>query len=92
MVRARPLLCSLVRYRSLPHVPSFVTRFDSLTGVPSTQKTIAFEKASVLFNIAALYTQIAARQVRATGSAHNPVSYCNIARILDIEDLFEYFS
>ncbi|XP_022644990.1 rhophilin-1-like isoform X2 [Varroa jacobsoni] len=38
--------------------------FDSLTGVPSTQKTVAFEKASVLFNIAALYTQIGAKQDR----------------------------
>ncbi|KAG8195571.1 hypothetical protein JTE90_002194 [Oedothorax gibbosus] len=46
----------------------FFEWFDSLTGVPSTQKTIAFEKASVLFNIAALYTQIAAKQDRATSS------------------------
>lgn len=38
--------------------------YDSLTGVPSCQRTIAFEKASVLFNIAALYTQIGARQDR----------------------------
>ncbi|XP_042908259.1 rhophilin-2 [Parasteatoda tepidariorum] len=42
----------------------FFEWFDSLTGVPSTQKTIAFEKASVLFNIASLYTQIAAKQDR----------------------------
>lgn len=42
--------------------------FDSLTGVPSTQKTVAFEKASILFNIAALYTQIGAKQDRLTGS------------------------
>ncbi|XP_055949723.1 rhophilin-2-like isoform X1 [Argiope bruennichi] len=46
----------------------FFEWFDSLTGVPSTQKTIAFEKASVLFNIAALYTQIAAKQDRLTSS------------------------
>jgi len=38
--------------------------YDSLTGVPCSQKTIAFEKASVLFNIGALYTQIGARQDR----------------------------
>lgn len=38
--------------------------YDSLTGVPSCQRTVAFEKASVLFNIAALYTQIGARQDR----------------------------
>lgn len=38
--------------------------FDSLTGLPSMQKSVAFEKASVLFNIAALYTQIGAKQDR----------------------------
>jgi hypothetical protein len=32
--------------------------------VPSCQRTVAFEKASVLFNIAALYTQIGTRQDR----------------------------
>ncbi|CAH2250491.1 jg9591 [Pararge aegeria aegeria] len=40
--------------------------FDSLTGVPSCQRTVAFEKACVLFNIAGIYTQIGARQERAT--------------------------
>ena len=40
------------------------SRYDSLTGVPCTQKTVAFEKASVLFNIGGLYTQIGARQDR----------------------------
>ncbi|KAI0225678.1 hypothetical protein LSAT2_023545 [Lamellibrachia satsuma] len=38
--------------------------FDSLTGVPSAQRTIGFEKGSILFNIGALETQIAARQDR----------------------------
>ncbi|XP_074492421.1 rhophilin-1 isoform X3 [Sebastes fasciatus] len=38
--------------------------YDSLTGVPSCQRTLAFEKGSVLFNIGALYTQIGARQDR----------------------------
>ena len=41
-------------------------RYDSLTGVPCTQKTVAFEKASVLFNIGGLYTQIGTRQDRST--------------------------
>ncbi len=41
-----------------------LNRYDSLTGVPSCQRTVAFEKASVLFNIAALYTQIGTRQDR----------------------------
>ncbi|XP_032678770.1 rhophilin-2 isoform X1 [Odontomachus brunneus] len=40
--------------------------FDSLTGVPSCQRTVAFEKASVLFNAGALYTQLAAKQDRMT--------------------------
>ncbi|XP_026316515.1 rhophilin-2 isoform X2 [Hyposmocoma kahamanoa] len=40
--------------------------FDSLTGVPSCQRTVAFEKACVLFNIAGIYTQIGAKQERST--------------------------
>jgi len=40
--------------------------YDSLTGVPSCQRTVAFEKASVLFNIGGLYTQIGTRQDRST--------------------------
>uniref|UniRef100_A0A096MH71 Rhophilin Rho GTPase binding protein 1 n=1 Tax=Poecilia formosa TaxID=48698 RepID=A0A096MH71_POEFO len=39
--------------------------YDSLTGVPSSQRALAFEKGSVLFNIGALHTQIGARQDRA---------------------------
>ncbi|XP_054646093.1 rhophilin-1 [Dunckerocampus dactyliophorus] len=40
--------------------------YDSLTGVPSCQRALAFEKGSVVFNIGALYTQIGARQDRST--------------------------
>ncbi|KAK3085289.1 hypothetical protein FSP39_001133 [Pinctada imbricata] len=40
--------------------------YDSLTGVPNTQRTMGFEKGSVLFNIGALYTQIGCKQDRAT--------------------------
>ncbi|XP_043923272.1 rhophilin-1 [Protopterus annectens] len=40
--------------------------YDSLTGVPSCQRALAFEKGSVLFNVGALYTQIGARQDRST--------------------------
>ncbi|XP_076844287.1 rhophilin-1 [Brachyhypopomus gauderio] len=40
--------------------------YDSLTGVPSCQRALAFEKGSVLFNIGALYTQIGARHNRST--------------------------
>jgi hypothetical protein len=32
--------------------------------VPSIQRTVAFEKASVLFNLAALHTQIGSKQDR----------------------------
>jgi len=35
-----------------------------LTGVPSCQRTVAFEKACVLFNIGAVYTQMGTRQDR----------------------------
>ncbi|XP_063217121.1 rhophilin-2 isoform X1 [Bacillus rossius redtenbacheri] len=38
--------------------------YDSLTGVPSCQRTVAFEKACVLFNMGALYTQLGAKQDR----------------------------
>jgi len=40
--------------------------YDSLTGVPNSQRTVAFEKASVLFNVGALYTQIGTRQDRSS--------------------------
>jgi len=43
-------------------------RYDALTGVPSIQRTVAFEKASVLFNLAALHTQIGSKQDRQTSS------------------------
>lgn len=43
-------------------------RYDSLTGVPSCQRALAFEKGSVLFNLGALYTQIGARQDRSTAA------------------------
>ncbi|XP_045153991.1 rhophilin-1 isoform X2 [Echinops telfairi] len=38
--------------------------YDSLTGIPAQQQSLAFEKGSVLFNIGALCTQIGARQDR----------------------------
>ncbi|BFG01139.1 rhophilin-2 [Drosophila madeirensis] len=40
--------------------------YDSLTGVPSCQRTISFEKACILFNLGAIYTQIGARHDRST--------------------------
>ncbi|XP_071813883.1 rhophilin-2-like [Apostichopus japonicus] len=40
--------------------------YDALTGVPSLQKSIAFEKGSILFNIGAVYSQMGARQDRSS--------------------------
>ncbi|XP_006816946.1 LOW QUALITY PROTEIN: rhophilin-2-like [Saccoglossus kowalevskii] len=46
------------------HLGVYFHWYDSLTGVPSAQRTVAFEKGSALFNIGALYTQIGAKQDR----------------------------
>ncbi|XP_022096108.1 rhophilin-1-like [Acanthaster planci] len=48
------------------HTSIYLTWYDALTGIPSVQRSIAFEKGSVLFNICSLYTQIGARQDRST--------------------------
>ncbi|XP_032129136.1 rhophilin-2-like [Sapajus apella] len=42
------------------------TWYDSLTGVPVSQQNLLLEKASVLFNTGALYTQIGTRCNRQT--------------------------
>ncbi|XP_076855248.1 rhophilin-2 isoform X2 [Brachyhypopomus gauderio] len=44
----------------------FFTWYDSFTGVPVCQQNISLEKASLLFNVAALYTQIGTRSNRQT--------------------------
>ncbi|XP_066570129.1 rhophilin-2 isoform X2 [Amia ocellicauda] len=44
----------------------FFTWYDSFTGVPVCQQNISLEKASVLFNMGALYTQIGTRCDRQT--------------------------
>lgn len=38
----------------------YFTWYDSINGIESTQKSIQFEKASILFNCSALYSQLAA--------------------------------
>uniref|UniRef100_A0A8C7E5N4 Rhophilin-2 n=1 Tax=Naja naja TaxID=35670 RepID=A0A8C7E5N4_NAJNA len=43
------------------------TWYDSFTGVPVCQKNLLLEKASILFNIGALYTQIGTKCNRQTG-------------------------
>ncbi|PVD20306.1 hypothetical protein C0Q70_18460 [Pomacea canaliculata] len=45
-------------------LPLYFHWYDSLTGVPSIQKAIGFEKGSILFNVGALYTQLACKQDR----------------------------
>uniref|UniRef100_A0A8C0Y1K3 Rhophilin, Rho GTPase binding protein 2 n=1 Tax=Cyprinus carpio carpio TaxID=630221 RepID=A0A8C0Y1K3_CYPCA len=44
----------------------FFTWYDSFTGVPVCQQNISLEKASMLFNMAALYSQIGTRADRQT--------------------------
>uniref|UniRef100_A0A7N6ACV1 Rhophilin, Rho GTPase binding protein 2 n=1 Tax=Anabas testudineus TaxID=64144 RepID=A0A7N6ACV1_ANATE len=44
----------------------FFTWYDSFTGVPVCQQNLSLEKASILFNMAALYSQIATRSNRQT--------------------------
>ncbi|XP_075393305.1 rhophilin-2 [Tenrec ecaudatus] len=48
------------------HMGILFTWYDSLTGVPVSQQNLLLEKASVLFNIGALYTQIGTRCNRQT--------------------------
>lgn len=49
----------------------FFEWYDSLTGVPSCQRTISFEKACTLFNLGAIYTQIGTRHDRTTADGLN---------------------
>lgn len=51
--------------------------YDSLTGIPSLQRSISLEKACVLFNVASLYSQIACK--------------CDRTRRKGIEMALEYF-
>uniref|UniRef100_A0A674CMR5 Rhophilin, Rho GTPase binding protein 2 n=1 Tax=Salmo trutta TaxID=8032 RepID=A0A674CMR5_SALTR len=46
----------------------FFTWYDSFTGVPVCQQNPSLEKASILFNIGALYTQIGTRSNRQTAA------------------------
>ncbi|XP_060693894.1 rhophilin-2 [Hemiscyllium ocellatum] len=51
------------------HLGVFFTWYDSFTGVPVCQQHLSLEKASILFNIAGLYTQIGTRSDRKTQAA-----------------------
>lgn len=59
-----PFLSHAAPCHGTPPSLSHPCRYDSLAGVPAQQRALAFEKASVLFNIGALHTQIGARQDR----------------------------
>ncbi|XP_041836694.1 rhophilin-2 isoform X2 [Melanotaenia boesemani] len=48
------------------HTGIFFTWYDSFTGVPLCQQNLSLEKASILFNMAALYSQIGTRSDRQT--------------------------
>ncbi|XP_019361141.1 PREDICTED: rhophilin-2 isoform X2 [Gavialis gangeticus] len=50
------------------HMGILFTWYDSFTGVPVCQQNLLLEKASILFNIGALYTQIGTRCNRQTQS------------------------
>lgn len=63
-------LCFVVRLAHLISFHFFLPhqRYDSFTGVPVCQQNLLLEKASILFNIGALYTQIGTRCNRQTQS------------------------
>ncbi|XP_060924113.1 rhophilin-2 isoform X2 [Limanda limanda] len=63
----------------------FFTWYDSFTGVPVCQQNLSLEKASILFNMAALYSQIGTRSDRQTivGLAEAISSFQKAAGILN---------
>ncbi|XP_077420134.1 rhophilin-2 isoform X2 [Vanacampus margaritifer] len=50
------------------HSSIFFTWYDSFTGVPVCQQNLSLEKASTLFNMGALYSQIGTRSDRQTSA------------------------
>lgn len=49
-------------------MPVYFHWFDTTSGLPKIQRSIAFEKASILFNIGSIWSQIGAKQDRRTQS------------------------
>lgn len=49
-------------------IPVYFHWFDMTTGLPKLQRSTAFEKASILFNIGSIWSQIGAKQDRRTQS------------------------
>ncbi|XP_064641386.1 rhophilin-2-B-like [Lineus longissimus] len=67
--------------------------YDSLTGIPNSQRSVGFEKGSILYNAAALYTQIAAKQDRSCSEGINAaiVNYQKAAgALLQLHDNFSH--
>lgn len=64
MVQINYYFLLLILLLLLTHPP--LPRYDSFTGVPVCQQNLSLEKASVLFNMAALYSQIGTRSDRQT--------------------------
>ncbi|KAK3703967.1 hypothetical protein QZH41_009890, partial [Actinostola sp. cb2023] len=52
-------------------MPVYFQWYDALTGLPKVQRSVAFEKASLLFNIASLWSQIGTKQDRSTEEGVN---------------------
>ncbi|XP_071959182.1 rhophilin-2-like [Antedon mediterranea] len=65
-----------IEHRFFPpnrHLGIYFHWYDALTGVPSVQRSVAFEKGSVLFNVGALYTQLGSKQDRSQIEGINKV-------------------
>uniref|UniRef100_UPI00358F7BC7 rhophilin-2-like n=1 Tax=Myxine glutinosa TaxID=7769 RepID=UPI00358F7BC7 len=60
--------------------------YDSLTGLPCYGNSLEFEQASILFNMAALYTQLGTCQDRSTPEGLNSAlqAFCQAAGILNV--------
>uniref|UniRef100_A0A5F8HD07 Rhophilin-2 n=1 Tax=Monodelphis domestica TaxID=13616 RepID=A0A5F8HD07_MONDO len=67
------------------HMGILFTWYDSLTGVPVSQQNLLLEKASILFNIGAVYTQIGTRSNRQTqtGLEHAVDAFQRAAGVLN---------
>uniref|UniRef100_A0A8C4NGL9 Rhophilin, Rho GTPase binding protein 2 n=1 Tax=Eptatretus burgeri TaxID=7764 RepID=A0A8C4NGL9_EPTBU len=60
--------------------------YDSLSGLPCYGNSLEFEQASILFNTAAIYTQLGSCQDRSTPEGLNSASqaFCHAAGILSV--------
>jgi hypothetical protein len=56
-------ILNLVMGVILPPPHSLSLRYDAINGLPAVQPSVTFEKACIIFNMAALHSQIAAQVV-----------------------------